>query len=163
MATGDTLAVFTPTHNEPTTVNSATLDVRSDHLVLDFDDSTDEYAVFSAILPRQYKGGGLTVTLIWAASTATTGNVEWTVRFERLQEGADDLDSDSFATAQTAIVATASTSGQVKYTEIAFTNSEIDGLLTGERFRLKITRNANGAGDTMTGDAELAAVEIREV
>ena len=163
MATGDTLAVFTPTHNEPTTVNPATLDVRGDHLVLDFDDSTDEYAVLSAVLPRQYKGGGLTVTLIWAATTATTGNVEWTVRFERLQESADDLDSDSFATAQTAIIATASTLGQVKYTEIAFTNSEIDGLLAGERFRLKITRNANGASDTMTGDAELVAVELREI
>ena len=74
MATGDTLAVFTPKSNVPPTSNGATLDQRNNHLVLDFDDTTDESAVFESFLPEHYDGGGLTVTLVWMATSATTGN-----------------------------------------------------------------------------------------
>ena len=61
MASGDTLLVFHPFDNEPPSANYATLDIRNLHPVLDFDDSTDESAVFSAVLPWAYSGGGLTV------------------------------------------------------------------------------------------------------
>ena len=162
MATGDTLAVFTASHNEPPGADFAAFDVRNDHLVLDFDDSSDESAVFSGVLPRQYKGSGLTVNVIWAATTATSGDVVWAAAFERLQEDADDLDSASFAAAQTATAIAASDAGKVKRSGIEFTHAQIDGLLIGERFRVKVTRDADHASDTMTGDAELIAVGIRE-
>jgi hypothetical protein len=45
-------------------------------------------------------------------------------------------------------------------TEITITT--IDSLAAGDRFRLKVFRNADDAtNDTMTGDAELVAVEVR--
>lgn len=163
MASGDTLCVFTPLHNEPPSSNYATADLRNGHPVLDFDAATDEDAIFTSVLPRHYAGGGLTVTIIWAATSATTGNVIWNSAIERLDTGTD-IDADSFATAQaSAASATSATSGAPTYTTITHSSgANMDSLAAGEAFRIKITRDANNASDTMTGDAELIAVEIKE-
>ena len=72
MASGDTLLIFTPLSNEPPSVNPATLDTRNAHPVLDFDAVVPEAAVFSAVMPRHYAGGGVTVYLHWAMTTATS-------------------------------------------------------------------------------------------
>lgn len=164
MASGDTLVIFGPHANLPPSTNFATVDIRgTTHMVLDFDDAAAESAQFGSVLPRNYSGAGITATLIWLATTATTGNVKWNVQFERHQDDTDDLDTDSYATAQTATGATATTSGAPQYTSIAFTNgAQIDSLAAGESFRLKITRDAADGADTMTGDAELLRVELRE-
>jgi hypothetical protein len=163
MASGNTLAVFTPLHNEPPTSAFATPDTRNGHPVLDFDASADASAVFSSTLPRHYAGGGLRITLIWAASSATSGDVKWNVGIERGEEAGTDMDADSFAAEQTATGTAPGGSGQYRYTEVAFTaGAEMDSLAVGEAFRLKVTRDADAAADTMTGDAELRAVEIRE-
>ena len=163
MASGDTLCVFTAQSNLPPLTNFATVDLRNAHMVLDFDDTTAESATFGGVLPRNYAGGGITATLIWLATTATTGNVKWNAQFERHQDDTDDLDSDSYATAQTATGTTATTSGAPQYTTIAFTNgAQIDSVAVGESFRLKITRDAVDGADTMTGDAELSRIELRE-
>jgi hypothetical protein len=160
MASGDTLLVFSPLANEPPAANYATIDTRNSIAVLDFDAGTDESAVFGAILPRHYGGGGLSVILHWMATSATTGNVKWNAAIERMNT---DLDSDSFAADQTATTTTTGTAGIVTTTTITFTNgAQMDSLATGEPFRLRVTRDANDAGDTMTGDAELLRVEVRE-
>ncbi|TXH13944.1 MAG: hypothetical protein E6R03_10400 [Hyphomicrobiaceae bacterium] len=165
MASGNTLVVFEALGNQPPTSNYATLDTRNSQPCLDFDASTDESALFSAVLPRHYSGGGLTVTLIWAATSATSGTCRWDVSIERQADEAQDLDSDGFASAQSSGGTAPGTSGMLQYTSIAFTDgAQIDSLAVGERFRLKVTRDADGTGgtDDMTGDAELFAVEIRE-
>jgi len=64
--------------------------------VLDFDAGTDEEAYFGGFLPNNYAGGGLTVTLVWSASSATSGNSVWQVDIERHSDDDVDLDSDSF-------------------------------------------------------------------
>ena len=105
MASGNTLLTFGPLASEPPGSSFATLDVRNGHPVLDFDASADESALFSCVLPRHYAGGGVTVRLVWAATSATSGTCRWAVAFELLADAAtqtDDLDTDSFATAQTA-------------------------------------------------------------
>lgn len=163
MASGNTLVTITPAANEPPTASVATLDSRNSHPCLDFDASSDESAVFTGLLPRSYAGGGLTVTLAWAATSATTGNVVWNAQIERLEDEGTDSDSDSFASAQTATGTTAGTSGSLQYTSITFTSgAQMDSLAAGEMFRLKITRDADNGSDTMTGDAELFGVEIKE-
>ena len=50
----------------------------------------------------------------------------------------------------------------LQYTEIAFSNAQIDGLLAGEAFRLRVSRDATNGADTMAGDAELFGIELRE-
>ena len=106
MASGDTLCTFFPGDNEPPTTNYATLDTRNSHPVLDFDATTQETSIYTSILPRNYAGGGITVYVHWAASTAITGTGGWDVSFERIGDGSQDIDADSFATAQTITAAT---------------------------------------------------------
>ena len=46
---------------------------------------------------------------------------------------------------------------------IAFADgAEMDSVAAGNAFRVQITRDANNAADTATGDAELVAVHIKE-
>jgi len=151
-------AVFTASDNQPPASAFATLDTRNSIAVLDFDAATDESAVFVGIMPEAASlGSGLIVRLNWMATTATSGNVRWGVQFERSNT---DLDSDSFAAAVEANGAANGTSGIL--TTTAITVTDFDGITAGDVFRLKVFRNADDAtNDTMTGDAELVAVEIR--
>lgn len=163
MATGDTLLTWEAVQGLPGATVFPALVRRNNHLVLAFDAATDEIAYFEGIMPRHYDGGGVTLSLIWAADTATTLEVVWSVGFERHQDDTDDLDADSFATDQTATPTTASVAGEPQYTDIAFTNgAQMDSVTVGEHFRIRVTRDANNANDDMTGDAHLIALELRE-
>src|SRR5262245_30591134 len=97
MAAGDTLVVFTPTQDEPPATGYATLGTRNSHPLLDFDGSSDEEAVFTAIMPRHYTGGGLTITTYWSFASATTGSLRVQASVERLDVSNLDIDGDSFA------------------------------------------------------------------
>jgi hypothetical protein len=163
MASGNSLIIFHPYNNEPPGSAFATLDTRNAHIVLDFDKATDEFAVFSSILPRHYNGGGITVYIHWSASGVITGDVVWSVQFERIGDGQQDVDSDGFAAAKTVTASAPTTDGFVKISNIAFTDgAEIDSIAFGEKFRLKIARDADNASDTMDADAELHAIELKE-
>lgn len=163
MASGDTLCVFTPLHNEPPASNPATFDARNNHLVLDFDGATNESAVFRNVMPQHYAGTtGVTVYIHYAMSTETTGDIDWDVAFERVSDSIQDIDSDGFAAVNSVDGTTVpGTSGLVDVVSVTFTDgADMDSVTAGDGFRLKITRDA--ANDTTTGDAELWAVEIRE-
>jgi len=164
MASGDTLAIFSPQANEPPTSAYATFDVRNGILVLDFDGATSESAVFRGILPGNYAGGGLTLLIYWMATSATTGDVVWGGSIERAQDGGTDQDSDSFATEQlSAAVTTNGTSGIKNKSTITFSSgANMDSLAAGEPFRIKIARKPADAGDTMTGDAEFTEAVLKE-
>ena len=171
MASGDTLCVFLPHSAIPGDADAATFDTiltasadEPDSIVpvLDFDPgATEEHIYFSGVMPRNYDGGGVTVTIGWS-SDATSGNVIWGVAFKSVSDDADDLDSKAFAAPnESSADATASAAGEVAYTTITFTDgADMDSVAAGELFRLRISRDA--ASDDATGDAELLAVEIRE-
>lgn len=163
MASGDTLIIFTPLHNQPPAVSLATLDVRGQHPVLDFDDTVDEHAIFGAIMPRNYANSGVTVYLHYAMTSATSGNVVWNVAFERIGDEIQDIDGEGFAAANAVADAVPSVSGKVAVASIAFTDgADMDSVAVGEAFCLKVTRDADNAGDTASGDAELLRVEVKE-
>lgn len=160
MASGDTLLILNPLGSSHPASNFATLDLRNNHPVLDFDASTDETIYFEVRMPRHYDGGGITVALTWMASSATSGDVVWNVDIERENT---DLDSDSFAGVNAATGTANGTSGIVTSTEITFTDgADMDSVAAGEPFRLAVIRDADNGSDTMTGDAELLSVEVRE-
>jgi len=162
MASGDTILVFTPLQNEPPAADYATLDVRNLHPVLDFDDSTNESAVFSAIMPRHYGGGGITIYLHYSMSSAESATVDLDAAFERIGDQQLDVDGDSFAAVQSVDNTTVpGTTGLVDVVSIAFDNgAEMDSIAVGELFRLKITRDASS--DDASGDSELHCVEVKE-
>lgn len=154
-----TSIVFTPLDNQPPGTNYATMDSRNAIMILDFDASTDESAIFVGVIPQgMILSSGVVVRIIWMAASATSGSCRWGAQIERMNS---DMDGDSFDTAGTAGTATNGTSGIPNITEITLTN--IDGISSGDPFRVKVYRDADGTSgtDDMTGDAELIAVEIR--
>lgn len=164
MASGDTLIVITPAMMIGPASNFAQFVARNNHLLLAYDDTTQEDAYFPLVLPRNYAATtGVTITIVWLAATATTGNVVWETAFERHQDDATDLDADSFATGQTVTAGAASASGEPSYDTRAHTDgAQMDSIAVGESGRLRVRRVAADAGDTMTGDAQLLRIEIRE-
>jgi len=155
-----TLVRFTANDNQAPASSFAALDTRNSILVLDFDAASDENAVFTSIIPEAADfTTGITARLQWTATSATSGDCVWVVAFERMTT---DIDSDSFATGVSGTSTTNGTSGILTATAINFTGSEIDGLVAGEPFRIKVTRDADAGGDTMAGDAELISIELRQ-
>lgn len=165
MASGDTLCWLHPYGSEPPSANYATQDLRNGHPVLDFDAATDESACWTAYLPANYAGGGLTIIIEWAATSATSGTCRWDASIERIDDEGLDIDADSFASAQSVGATAPATSGMVQYSSVAFTSgAQMDSLAAGELFRIKLTRDADGSGgtDDMAGDAEVLGVTIKE-
>lgn len=166
MSSGDTLAVFFPQNGEAPASNHATLDLRNGVLVLDYDDTVDESMEFAGLMPRHYSGGGITITIGWMSTDVTiTGGHEcrWDVAFKSVSDDADDLDTKSFAAANSVSSGEASASGEVKYITITFTGgADMDSVAAGEYFRLELTRDADHADDDLTDDAELVFLEIKE-
>ena len=136
--------------------------MRNGHRVLDFDDQTNEDAIFETILPRNYDGGGITAYIHYSMTSAVSGDVDWDGAFERIGDQQQDVDSDGFATAQSVDNTTVpGTSGFVDIVNVAFTDgAQIDSIAVGEKFRFKLTRDA--VSDTASGDAELHMVELKE-
>jgi hypothetical protein len=152
-----TYAVFTALNNQPPASGFATLDTRNSIAVLDFGDTGTASAVFLGVMPEGASlGSGLIISLRWMATSATSGNVRWSVALERCNT---DLDSDSFDTSVESTATTNGTSGIVTTTNITVT--AVDGITAGDLFRLRVQRLGADAADTMSGDAELVAVEIR--
>lgn len=160
MSSGQTVSSFGVQQNEPPASNPATFVVRNGMLVLAFDTTTGEGAVFKGLMPRNYSNTtGVTVYVTWMAQSATTGTIGWTVEFERM---VTDEDADSFAAAQTITAATVDgTSGIPSTTNVAVTKgANMDSVVAGDWFRLRIIRDV--ANDNATGDAQLVGVEIKE-
>ncbi len=161
MASGDTLAIFTPYQNEPPATNYGIADLRNGHPILAFDDTTSWAAIFTSILPRNYAGGGLTV-YVHASAVATSGTMGWLIAIERMDDSSLDIDADSFASDVTVTAATVpGTSGQTLVLSGAFSSgAAMDSLVAGEQFRLRVKRDV--ANDTAVGNVQITAIEIKE-
>lgn len=161
MASGSTLLFWLASAGEPPATNYATFNTFNSRTVLEFDQTTQEAAMFVGIMSRSYSSGGITVALHWATS-ATTGTGGWDVAIERISDGATDLDADSFASAKVVTAATVpGTAGVAAVGSIAFANgSEMDGVSAGDLFRVRVRRDV--ANDTAAADLRLLAIEVRE-
>lgn len=155
-----TLGWFTPMTSQPPATGFATLDTRNSIAVLDFDAAAVEGTSWVGVIPEGANlSSGITVRIWWMATSATSGNVRWRAKWEKT---GTDMDADSYDTATEATGAANGTSGIETVTSITCT--AIDSLAAGDRFRLAIERVGNDAtNDTMTDDAELVAVELRQV
>lgn len=155
-------AVFVPAANNPPSSGAATIDERNAHPILVFPDAVVSSAIFPGILPVSYGGNDIRVTIVWA-SPATTGDAVWAAAWERLADGVQDIDADGFAANQTAVGSTRATSGVLRYTTIDFTSAQIDGLLAGEAYRLRVQRLGDNGSDDLTDVAQVLRVGVREL
>lgn len=162
MAAGETLISMDVRFNTPPPSNAATFFTRNSRPILRFDPDTDSHAIFPAIMPKSYTGNGVDVILYWM-SDQTAGNVMWAASFEACSPSGHDLDNDDFAQEQSQAGTAPSTSGVLTYTTISFADGvQMDSVMAGMPFRLRVTRDADNSADTCTGQAQLLFVEVRE-
>lgn len=154
-----TIAVFTAAESQPPETAFATLDTRNSIVVLDFDDTTTEATTFVGIIPEGAElTSGIIVAVIWAATSATSGSVRWKIEFANLL--GQDLDELVFDSATEANSLPDPISGVPTHVEITcIAIAELGAMYP---FLVRISRVANDTtNDTMVGDAELIAVELR--
>ena len=159
---GNQLATFDPNMATFPATAPAAATSRNEHPLIAFDDTTDENIIFHYVMSQDYAEGNLTVDIHWLAASATTGDVKWNVQFETLAPLGQDWDNDSFAAVQTVTSTTAATSCIATRTSIPLTRAQADTISKGGAFRLRVTRDADDAGDTMVGDAQIGGVLIRQ-
>lgn len=161
MASGDPVVVIV--RALPPAANYATLDFRpggstpaESVAVHDFDGSADEYLDFLCKLIG-YGGNGLTFTLPWSATSATSGNVRWGIAIRAIPDDAEDIDAAHTYDFNSVDDACASASGELSYPTITFTNgADMDSWANGQLAIIRVRREASHANDTMDAtDAEL--------
>lgn len=131
-------------------------------LIHAFDAATIEYLDFKVML-RGYASGGLTIDLPWSAASATSGVCRWGVAVRRIQDDAEDIDTSQTYDFNDVDDTAASASGELSYPVVTFTDgADMDSWANGELAIVRVRRNATHANDTMTGDAELWSLTIRE-
>jgi len=166
MASGDTLDTLVPIANEPPASAAATINKRNAHWALVFSGTTDQEAVFTGVMPANYSAAtGLTVIIFVAFTSATSGSVRFQAAFERIDLSSLDIDADSFAAFQSGGGSAPGTAGQVIAVTITFTaGAQVDSVVAGDLFRLKIRRDADGTSgtDDITTTAEVLAVHVKD-
>jgi hypothetical protein len=163
MASGQRLANLLINANQQAVTNFAVPDdLANGHLVLDFDATTQKYAVWQFPALANYSGNGMTVNLLCAMDTGALGAVILSVAIEK--QGTSDLaGTDSFATAiNSATTTVPSTAKQYFTVPISLSNSQIDGIANGDPFRVRVSRLPSSLGNTAAGDLMLITGWINE-
>lgn len=106
------------------------------------------------VCPRTYSGNGLSVTLHWAPTDTDTGDVVWEVAIERQAVG-HDTNADSFDTDVQVISAGAGTANAVQHSVFTFAVADTDGLVAGDKFRLRIQRVGGDVNDDYDASTQL--------
>lgn len=128
-----------------------------------FDASTAESLDFYGQMTGAYSNGGITIQIKWSSVDQTTGNVKWNAAFRRVADDAEDLDVSQAYDFNTVTATTTNVAGEVDYTTITFTNgADMDSVVAGDMFIVRLQRDANNAADTMTNDAQLHYIVIQE-
>lgn len=123
-----------------------------------FDAASDEYIDLLCVL-EGYDGGGLTIKLKWSSEDQTSGNVLWEAAIRRIQDDVEDIETSHSYDFNQVTAAAPSVVGELSYDSITFTSgADMDSLADGELFVLRVKRNADDAGDTMSNDAYLWSV-----
>jgi hypothetical protein len=124
-------------------------------------DAATEEAAFWKFIATNYGSGNLTLTVYWYADTASSGDVIWGAAIAAITPNTDtqDVETDSLATANTFTDTHLGTTGQrVHSADIVISN--LDSLAADDVVFLRIYRDADAGGDTMTGDAILLAARL---
>ena len=172
MASGDTLIALFPQNVSPPATIYATHDTMAGTStpaesipLLDFDDTTVEYADFYCFMPRHYAGTtGITLTIVWSAAEAAADVVAWEAALRRVADDAEDLDTTAhtYVYNSSGDVTAPSVIGEVAYDPITFTDgADMDSVVAGEYFILRVKRVAPGGTD-VTGDASIHMIELQE-
>lgn len=129
----------------------ATFGTRNNRPCWIFPDSADAFIDVHGLRASDYGGGTITLDIEWAADTAIVGVGGFQAAIESTTPDADDLDADSFATAQAGSDTTASQAGETIVTSITLTQAQADNWQQDEMGRLRLNRDVS-VGSNLSGD-----------
>ena len=126
-----------------------------------FNATTDDHLDFYCRLWPNYTAGGLSVSLAWAADSATSGNTVWAVAIRAFPDDAEDMDASHTYDYNSITVAAPSAAGEIVYDPVTFTDgADMDSVSGGQYFVMRVKRDADNGSDTMTGDAYIIPAPI---
>lgn len=160
MASGNTLVDWlSPLAAELPASIPAYHDTRNNQPVLVFIGTADSEAIWTFVAPSHYAGGGFTIVIHVAFTSAVSGTANIEASVER---GTTDMDADSFDTMTDASAVPNGTAGIE--TKVTIAISANDSIVAGDKVRLKIRRDADGTNgtDDITTGMELIGIEVRE-
>jgi hypothetical protein len=126
----------------------------------DFDATTDETIERSWMLPGDWNSGALDVKFRWKAASIS-GAVGWCLQIARTADGATS--STTFAGQGSGNCVSDTAKGTtLQENDATITNVTCTSCASGDRLKLRISRDANGTAvtDDMTGDAKLIGIEL---
>lgn len=161
MASGEVIAHIVGL-STPTT-NFATPNYTGGRIPMwEFDDATDETMYWIMYMGKNYNtSADIDVTVPWKfATSGSSQTCDWEIAIARMQDATDDIETLTFATAQTGLF-TESGSNQLDYDDITFTNAQFDSVGNNTFFCLRVVRDASG-GTASPGDAQFLAPIVRQ-
>lgn len=126
--------------------------------VLDFDAATEEYACFWITFPKSWNEGTLTFEAYWLTAGTSTGDVIWALQGVAESDG-DALDA-AYGTAATVTDAGSGTANQIRRTAESSAVTIAGTPAEGDVVHLRVARDADAGGDTLTGDARLLGIKL---
>jgi Protein of unknown function (DUF2793) len=131
---------------------------KPDILTLDFDATTQEYAVFSVSMPQAWDAGAVTAQVLWSHATASGSyGVVWSL--QSLARGDNELLGGTYGTATTQ----ADTGGVADRLYVSPVTAAIapNGTASaGNLLLFRLSRATAHASDTLTTDARLHSVRL---
>lgn len=122
-----------------------------------FSPSSTEYLDFDCTLLEDYDEGGLTLFIKTGAASAS-GVTVWQAAMRRVDDNNENLTTSHSYVHQGVSVTAPTAIGKVSYDEITFTHgAQMDNLLAGEKFILRIKRDPAHEDDSMAAEAYLYA------
>jgi len=160
-SSGDALDYFTAEDAVYPAGSAAYATGLNNHPLVDYPEAEDGFVDLQGVV---YPSGIVSVHLFWAATT-NAGGVNWSISWERDDPSTFfvpgvNLNVDSFDAAKTAVDMAPLILGRLQETVIIFTPAEMDGVVPGDPYRLRVRRIAGVLPDTMLGDALLFRVSL---
>ena len=125
---------------------------------LNFDATTDEYACFEILMPKDWNEGTLTFQVVWTTTATDTDGVAWGLQAVAVADG-DDSDV-AYGTAVVVTDDAQSNAGDVLITAESSAVTVAGTPAAGELTQFRIFRDVSDANDDMTEDALLRGVRI---
>ena len=126
---------------------------------LDFDPSTDENAQFTVAFPKAWDPSQLIMyQVFWTANSTNTGNCIWNLKGVAIAN--DDAIDTAFGTAIAITDAHSGTANDLNVTAQSASVTIAGSPAADEDVFFNISRDANDASDTFTGDAKLLGIKI---
>lgn len=160
MASGDTLFTLLAEYGKAPEANAAlpvwllrsSTDEPDEYVEIKaFDETTNQYLIFSDVLPANYAGTtGITLKIGWITESTGGEVVRWEAAFNSFTDNVDNILSKAAAAVQSVNDTASVTAGVLNVATILFTNgAQIDNLAVNEFFILRVNRDAADAADTM--------------